>query len=201
SIGDALIPAMKPLIDQFSVWLATNRELIATDVGEWAKGFATWINSINWTKVGEGIVKFGEGIGKVVDWMGGWQNAALLVAGVMNAGLIVSVASLGGSLLTAGIGIVAFTGLLSGWKVAALEAGAATDAAAVSGGGLLGAIGAGISTIAAGLLSLLYSPSLNTGEDKEIARIRQAQGLPPAVPQTADQASHETAVSGAWKKL
>jgi hypothetical protein len=200
SIGDKLIPVMKPLIDQFSVWLATNRELIATDIGKWAEGFAKWINSINWTKVGDGIVKFGEGIGKVVGWLGGWENAALLVVGVMNAGLIVSVVSLGGSLLRAGVGIVAFTGLLSGWKVAAIEAGAATEgaAAAAASRGLLGWIGGGVAAAGAGIGSMLYSPTLNDGEDAEVARIRKSQGLPDA--DTKPTPSLDAA-SGAWKKL
>jgi hypothetical protein len=203
SIGDKLIPVMQPLIDQFSVWLATNRELIATDIGEWAKGFAKWINSIDWKGVGDGIVKFGEGIGKVVEWLGGWENAAILVVAAMNIGLIGSVLSLGLTLTRAGIGIVAFTGLLSGWKVAAAEAGAATEAAAgaAASRGLLGWIGAGTAAVGTGIGAMLYSPTLNDGEDKEVARIRQSQGLPPAVPQTPDQASHENAVSGAWKKL
>jgi hypothetical protein len=193
---------MQPLIDQFSTWLATNRELIATDIGEWAKGFAKWINSIDWKGVGDGLVKFGEGIGKVVDSLGGWENAALLVVGVMNAGLIASVLSLGGSLLTAGAGVLAFTGLLSGWKTAALEAGAATDAAVASTAsrGLLGWIGAGTSAVGAGLASMFYSPTLNDGEDKEVARIRKYQGLPEVESQTPDQAMRERATADAWKK-
>lgn len=196
SIGDNLIPVMKPLVDQFGIWLATNRELIATDIGEWAKGFAKWINSIDWKGVGDGIVKFGEGIGKVVGWLGGWENAALVVVGVMNIGLIGSVLSLGATLLRAGVGIVAFTGLLSGWKVAALEAGAATDAAAAS-RGLLGWIGAGTAAVGTGVAAMLYSPTLNDGEDKEVARIRKAQGLP----ETEAKTPTLDLMSKAWTKL
>lgn len=196
SIGDNLIPVMKPLVDQFGIWLATNRELIATDIGEWAKGFAKWINSIDWKGVGDGIVKFGEGIGKVVGWLGGWENAALVVVGVMNIGLIGSVLSLGATLLRAGVGIVAFTGLLSGWKVAALEAGAATDAAAAS-RGLLGWIGAGTAAVGTGVAAMLYSPTLNDGEDKEVERIRLSQGRSA----TEGKTPGLDAASNAWKKL
>ena len=113
SIGDALIPAMKPLIDQFSLWLAANRELIATDIGNWAKGFATWINKIDWKEIGDGIVKFGKGIGDVVKWLGGWENAAILVAVAMNAGLIGGVLMLGTTLISAGAGILGYIGLLT----------------------------------------------------------------------------------------
>jgi hypothetical protein len=209
SIGDALIPAIKPLIDQFSVWLATNRQLIATDIGNWAKGFATWVNKVDWKKVGDGILNFGRGINKLVGWLGGWENAAIAVAVVMNAGLIVSVLALGGNLITAGVGILSFTGLLLGWKAAAVGAGAATEtaaaaaaaAAARTAGGA--GVGAGASIVGgalpwlAGVGSMLYSPSLNVGEDQEVARIRKAQGLP----ETEAKTPTLDLMSKAWTKL
>ncbi len=185
SIGDKLIPVMKPLVDQFTNWLAVNRDLIASDIGEWAKGFAVWINKVEWKKIGDGIVNFGKGVGKVVEWLGGWENAAILVIGVMNAGLIGSVISLGVTLVRGGAGVLAFTKLLLGWEAAAVAAGAATGAAGAAGAGAGASIGAGAGGIGAtlaaggvGLAALVYSSSLNDGEDKEVARIRRAQGLP-----------------------
>ena len=183
AIGDKLIPVMKPLVEQFTEWLAVNRDLIASDIGEWAKGFAVWINKVEWKKIGDGIINFGKGVGKVVEWLGGWENAAILVIGVMNAGLIGSVISLGVTLVRGGAGVLAFTKLLLGWEAAAIAAGAATGTAgSIGAGAAAGAAGAGIgATLAAGgvgLASLLYSSSLNDGEDKEIARIRREQGLP-----------------------
>ncbi|WP_454843316.1 phage tail tip lysozyme [Pseudomonas gorinensis] len=196
SIGDKLIPVMKPLVDQFTNWLAVNRDLIASDIGEWAKGFAVWINKVEWKKIGDGIINFGKGVGKVVEWLGGWENAAILVIGVMNAGLIGSVISLGVTLVRGGAGVVAFTKLLLGWEAAAIAAGAATGAAGAVGAGAgasVGAVGIG-ATLAAGgvgLAALAYSSSLNDGEDKEIARIRRAQGLP--------EVSDSEILSGAFK--
>ena len=207
SIGDALIPAMKPLIDQFSLWLAANRELIATDIGNWAKGFATWINKIDWKEIGDGIVKFGKGIGDVVKWLGGWENAAILVAVAMNAGLIGGVLMLGTTLLSAGAGILGYIGLLTRMGSAATLAGgaAATAAAGMAGAGAAGlgagaagaagagagagaagvagaSIGGGLGASLLGLGALLYSPSLNTGEDDIVRRRRVAQGLPEVDP-------------------
>ena len=196
SIGDKLIPVMKPLVDQFTNWLAVNRDLIASDIGEWAKGFAVWINKVEWKKIGDGIINFGKGVGKVVDWLGGWENAAILVIGVMNAGLIGSVLSLGVTLVRGGAGVLAFTKLLLGWEAAAIAAGAATGTAGAVGAGAgasVGAVGIG-ATLAAGgvgLAALAYSSSLNDGEDKEIARIRRAQGLP--------EVSDSEVLSGAFK--
>jgi hypothetical protein len=185
SIGDKLIPVMKPLVDQFTNWLAVNRELIAGDIGEWAKGFAVWINKVEWKKIGDGIVNFGKGVGKVVEWLGGWENAAILVVGVMNAGLIGSVLSLGVTLVRGGAGVLAFTKLLLGWESAAIAAGAATGTAGAVGAGAGASVGAGAAGIGAtlaaggvGLAALAYSSSLNDGEDKEVARIRRSQGLP-----------------------
>jgi len=205
AIGDKLIPVMKPLVDQFINWLAVNRDLIASDIGEWAKGFAVWINKVEWKKIGDGIINFGKGVGKVVEWLGGWENAAILVIGVMNAGLIGSVISLGVTLVRGGAGVLAFTKLLLGWESAAIAAGAATTTAGAVGAGVGGgaAVGAGaagaagtgfgawLAAAAAGVAAMVYSPSLNDGESKEIARIRRAQGLP--------EVSDSEIVSGAFK--
>lgn len=205
AIGDKLIPVMKPLVDQFTNWLAVNRDLIASDIGEWAKGFAVWINKVEWKKIGDGIINFGKGVGKVVDWLGGWENAAILVIGVMNAGLIGSVLSLGVTLVRGGAGVLAFTKLLLGWESAAIAAGAATTTAGAAGAGVGGGaavdagaagaagtgLGAWLAAAAAGVAAMVYSPSLNDGESKEIARIRRAQGLP--------EVSDSEIVSGAFK--
>lgn len=199
SIGDKLIPVMKPLIDQFTNWLAVNRELIATNVGDWAKGFATWIGKIDWKKVGEGIVNFGKGIGKVVDWLGGWENAAIAVVAVMNAGLIGSVVSLGLTLGRAGIGILSFIGLLGRWKGAATAAGVAQNSL-VAGQGVSWLASGGavaLSTAAAGVGSMLYSSSLNEGEDEITKKIRASQGLP----ETEQKTPKLDSLAGAWNKV
>lgn len=122
AIGDSLIPIIKPMVDDFANWLAVNRQLIATDIASWAKGFATWVNSIDWKSVGTGLVNFGKGISDVVEWLGGWKTAALIVAGVMSASLIGSVIALGANLVTAGVGIVSFVGILWQWQKAAAAA-------------------------------------------------------------------------------
>ncbi len=215
AVGDSLIPAIKPLVDQFSNWLALNQQLIATNIGEWAKGFATWIGKIDWRAVGQGIVDFGKGIGKIVEWLGGWQNAAIAVVGVMNAGLIAGVLSLGVTLGRGMLGMAAFVRLLFRWRAAATAAGAATDAAAAAaaraaaagaGGAGAGAAGAasrglGLWPWLTGVGAMLYSPSLNDGEDAEIAKIRMRQGLPPVEQMTPGQADRERANSDAWNML
>nr|WP_314638133.1 phage tail tip lysozyme [uncultured Pseudomonas sp.] len=199
AIGDKLIPVMKPLIDEFTNWVGVNRELIATNIGDWAKGFATWIGKIDWKKVGDGIANFGKGVGKVVDWLGGWENAAILVIGVMNAGLIGSVLSLGMTLGRAGFGILSFIGLLGRWKGAA-NAAAVAQNSLITGQGvswLASGAAVGLTTAAVGAGAMLYSPSLNQGEDEAVRRIRASQGLPENEPKTPKL----DALAGAWNKV
>jgi hypothetical protein len=141
-LGNALIPAIKPLVIQLSGWVSKNRELIATNVGAWAKDFGNWINGIDWKGVGKGIADFAGGIKDVVDWLGGWKNAAIAVAIVMNAQLIGSVLSLSGSLIKAGIGIAAYIGQLGTMEAAASAAAAANGAVGTSAAAGLGRFGA-----------------------------------------------------------
>ncbi|MBB4863354.1 hypothetical protein HNP46_002201 [Pseudomonas nitritireducens] len=171
AIGDALIPVMKPLVDQFANWLAVNRELIATNVAGWAKSFAAWLSSINWKAIGDGLTDFLKGIEKTVEWLGGWENAAIAVAVVMNASVLVSVISLTAQLARAGIGVLAFVGQLWKWQKAATAASAAQEALAVGRGtGLLAGAGLALSTAAVGAGAMLYSGTLNDGEDAEVSR-------------------------------
>lgn len=141
AIGNELIPVFKPMVDQFTNWLALNRQMIATDIAGWAKGFATWVNGVDWKGVGQGLTDFVHGIEKTVDWLGGWQNAAIAVAVVMNASLIASVLSLGGHLLRSGAGILGFVGMLTRWTGAATKAAAAQESLNLAGGGVKGTLG------------------------------------------------------------
>lgn len=134
SILDKVMPSIQPLVDELTDWIVKNRELISQRVGDWAKGFADWVNSIDWKKVGDGITKFIEDIGNLVDKLGGWKNAAIAVIGVMNAGLILSVVnlatSIAGPLLR---GLAAIVSMFWGWAKAADAATVATEAATAAG--------------------------------------------------------------------
>ncbi|UPG86858.1 phage tail tip lysozyme [Luteibacter aegosomatis] len=141
-LGNALIPAIKPLVTQLSTWISKNRELIASNVAEWARDFGNWVNGIDWRAIGKGIADFASGVKGVVDWLGGWKNAAIAVAAVMNASLILSVVSLTGSLLKAGLGIAAYIAQLAAMESAATGAAAANAALGAGAAGKVGALGA-----------------------------------------------------------
>lgn len=164
SIGNALIPAMKPLVDELSTWIGKNRDLISTDIGKWARDFASWVETINWKKVGGDIHTFIEDIDKVVNALGGMKGILIEIAGIKvfgwAAGLSLKILQL-----------KALTKALTAAKVAAAADGAAAaggGAADAVGGGILarigtwaaGLFGAGTAAVTAGTAALLYSKPL-----------------------------------------
>lgn len=102
SIGDKLIPVLQPFLEKLTVWVVANRDLIATRVAEFVEGFAKWLDRIDFNEVLNGITNFVSGVAGVIDSLGGWQNAALLVMGVMAGPFLLSVASFGASLVRLG---------------------------------------------------------------------------------------------------
>lgn len=140
AIGVKLIPVLRPLVAEFTSWIAVNRQLIATNIAHFARGFAQAVQSINWKSVLAGIAQFFAGIKSVVHFLGGWKNAVIALAVVMNASLIVSVIKLGTSLATVAGGALNLltVGLgAAGVKASALVA-SMGKLSAVAGAGLAG---------------------------------------------------------------
>ncbi|MGA3827395.1 phage tail tip lysozyme [Pseudomonas chlororaphis] len=115
----------------------------------------------------------------------GWSTRIIVLLGLLHAlgalSLVSGISRLAGSFLKLGTSIV----------------------------GLSGA--AAIITPLAGAVALLYSPTLNDGEDEIIDKIREKQGLPPREGvdesgnpthegQTPEQAARERAMADAWRK-
>nr|GAT43696.1 predicted protein [Mycena chlorophos] len=132
TVGNAIIPGIKPLIDQLTVWVSKNRTLISQDVAGWAKAFGDWVQSINWKAVGNEISDLIGDIRQLVDWLGGWKRAAIGVAIVMNGSLIASIISLGLGLGKLGIGLGAIILKFTRMTTAAREATSATEAASAA---------------------------------------------------------------------
>ncbi|MCP1376048.1 phage tail tip lysozyme [Dyella lutea] len=141
AIGNAIIPAIKPLVDQLTGWISKNRELISAKVGEWARDFGKWLKSIDWQKVGAGITGFIKGVGDLVDWLGGWKKAAIGVGIVMGAGFISNVVSLGANVVLLGVRIGGLITKMWGLKAAADAASAASAGGMASSLGMLGKAG------------------------------------------------------------
>ena len=146
SIGNALIPAIQPLVEQLSGWISANRALISAKVGQWARDFGKWVSSVDWNKVGNGVSAFFTDIGKVVDALGGWKNTAIAVGVVMNAGLIASLVRLG--LVIEGTTLVLVSKLVGKmWALStASKAATAANGAAVASSGAATAAGLSLVT-------------------------------------------------------
>lgn len=105
TIGDRLMPILNPLVDKFTEWLGKNRELIATRIAEFVEGFAKWLEKVDFNNVLDGITDFIKGVASVVDWIGGWKNAAIGLGLVMAGPLILSVVTLTSGIASLSLGI------------------------------------------------------------------------------------------------
>lgn len=138
SVGNALIPALSPLLQDLSEWVTINRDLIATKVGEFVKDVATWVKSIDWGKVTKGI-------GDFVDALGGVKGVAIAIAAITFAAPIAGVVTLIGSLSklalvaipAAAKGLAALGGVGVAGLGTTLGAGAVAGAAGYGLGGLI----------------------------------------------------------------
>ena len=95
SIGAQLLPILQPLVDRFTSWTAANRELIATKVGEFVEGLVQRINELDFQKVSNDVHDFVSAVENAVGSIGGWKNAAIGLAIVLNGSLLASVINLG----------------------------------------------------------------------------------------------------------
>jgi hypothetical protein len=108
TIAKNLVPAIKPLLDGFNDWMAANKKLVSAEVGRMAKDLGHWLSSIDWRGMAKSVLAFGQGIGKLVDFVGGPRNALIGLAVVMNAQTIMALGGLVGAVGRAGL---AFLGM------------------------------------------------------------------------------------------
>lgn len=113
SIGKMLLPPITKLVEKFGDWAMATRQTVGSGFEAWAKGLNDDIDGI-WKSVEgalTGIMNFGNGVQKVVGWLGGWGNVmkglGLLIAGkfvVAVGGLTMSFFSLGAAIMTTPVG-------------------------------------------------------------------------------------------------
>jgi hypothetical protein len=151
SIGNAIIPAIKPLVDQLGAWVSRNRELISSKVGEWARDFGKWVQSVDWAKVGKGITDMASGVSALVDKMGGIKGVAIAAGAVLGAGFAANVIALTYYLGKMALGIGAVITKFGGMSRAAKAAGDAAKAAGSSAGAAAGAASSGWLRLLGGL--------------------------------------------------
>lgn len=123
SIGEQLMPIMMPMVERLTSWIAANRELIATRVGEFVKGFAAWLGKVNFNNVLKGIADIIKTIGRVVDAFGGWKNVILAVIGLKVLGAVAPLVSLAAALAGVSASLVALAAGTGGLAILAAVAG------------------------------------------------------------------------------
>lgn len=126
SIGNALMPALVPLVSELDDWVQKNHALLSQKIGEYAREFGKWLESINWKQIGHELHETFSTIGKVVDALGGVKGVLIEIAAYKSLTLFTNVAT---SVYRIGL----LTKAMLGLKKAAGEA-AAAEAAAGAGG-------------------------------------------------------------------
>jgi hypothetical protein len=133
TIGDALIPVLTPLLEQFIQWEITNKDIIGTNIAQFVQDFA------------DGVKKAIPEVNDFVKSLGGWKNVAIGLGVVMAINVL-------GPTIQLGKEIVVLTGLIYARLIPALIAMGAAGAASTSViagrfmmlgalGGLIGVVG------------------------------------------------------------
>ncbi|WP_419900688.1 phage tail tip lysozyme [Roseomonas sp. USHLN139] len=171
TISERLAPVLIPLATRLADWIGANRELI----GQRVEGVVTRIAGAverfladgGLQRLAEGMENFGKGISRVVDWMGGWENAAIALGVVLAANVVAPLASITASLVS----IAAFR--VPAWMIRLL--------------GLGGAAAVGLGAAGALALSRLgdqrdNSPEKQAEQRRNMAERGRAQGFYGAPP-------------------
>jgi hypothetical protein len=119
SIGNALMPAIEPLLNGLTDWIGKNRELIGQEIGTYAREFGQWLQSIDWKKVGDDLTSFIGGVDRlirsinnVVQSIGGWKTVMIGAGAIMGAKFLSPVLSITGALAKLSVaGVSSITGL------------------------------------------------------------------------------------------
>jgi hypothetical protein len=122
TIGNALLPILRPMVERVAAWAAANQDLIATRVAEFVDGIAKAVQSIDWNAVVAGVSSFVDGVRSAVAWVGGWKTALMIVAAVMAGPVIASVFNLAAATLNLTRAAAPFVALMGVGLVRALSA-------------------------------------------------------------------------------
>lgn len=124
AIGGKLGPVVAPMLESFADWIAANREIVSADIGEAVTGIASAIRGFDWRGFGKDLKEIGGDISAVIRFFGGWKNAAIALAVILNAELILATFELAKSL-----GLVSVQAAIVAWRLGAIAFGAVAAAA------------------------------------------------------------------------
>jgi len=98
-------PAIVSLLGEFQKWAQENRAWIETGIVDGIKDFGTYIRSVDWAAVGQGISDFVHGANSAAKAVGGWKTIAeglfLIWTGGKLAAMLSGVSALASGMLVA----------------------------------------------------------------------------------------------------
>lgn len=86
SLAEAVEPAIRPVLDGMSEWIAANRQWIAQDIAGYVGRFMSWLRNGGWQEIKDNVHAAYLEVSNVVDKLGGWENAGRAALGAI-AGL------------------------------------------------------------------------------------------------------------------
>lgn len=125
AVGVHLAPILGPLAARMADWVAANRDLIATRIGEWAQGVASaFAGFLEGGGPLERIQNFGATLGWLVDSVGGVQNLLIGFGALAAAPFIAALVSIGSAFVPLGVALAGFGAALMttpiGWFLGAI---------------------------------------------------------------------------------
>lgn len=149
-IESRLLPIMTPLVEKFERWISSHADEFAKAVASAFERLANFLEKVNWED-------FFQEIDESLPSLETLKNILLAIAGIQLAGIVANLVSMGAALKT----------LL----------GAAGVGGAAGAGGGVAALGAALARVSTAAGLALYSGSLNSNEDAELARRGAIGGL------------------------
>lgn len=67
AITSQVLPVVIPMIEAFNKWLMSNRELIATKIGDFVKNLAQWLKQVDFQAIGNGLANIISVVGGFID--------------------------------------------------------------------------------------------------------------------------------------
>lgn len=98
-----LMPVLSPMINRITQWVQINKDLIASQVTEYIKRFASFIESINWSGVINGIKTMVDWVLSAKEFFGGWKNVLIAFVAFMHADLIIGLLGVTKTLAVLGV--------------------------------------------------------------------------------------------------
>jgi hypothetical protein len=139
TIAQRLAPVMSPLLDRLTNWIAANREIIGQRVEEVVTRLAGAVERFvadgGLQKILGGLEGMWKGIQTVIEWMGGWEKAAIAFGAVLTLQMLAPLTGIVGALAVIG----AFR--MPAWMLTRLAPALLTAPGVAAGAGIAAGVG------------------------------------------------------------